>query len=129
MADQSASRATGLPDFDTHAVLAKLRGGDEEAMRQAYRIVFAGEFGRLVLADIAAQAGVGRSFGAPELTAHALAYHQGGHDVAVEILDRAGFDPASAVLMAMTGHLEGRDDEHSSQPADEHVAHLDEPPD
>jgi hypothetical protein len=132
MADQSASQATGLPDFDTHAVLAKLRGqGDdaEAAMKQAYRIVFANELGRLVLADIAAQAGVGRRFGSPELTPHTLAYHQGGHDVACEILDRAGFDPASAVLMTMTGHLEGRDDERSSHADDEHVAHLDDAPD
>lgn len=131
MADRSASRATGLSDFDTHAVLAKLRAQDDEAgvaMAQAYRIVFGGELGRLVLADIAAQAGVGRRFGSPELTPHTLAYQQGGHDVACEILDRAGFDPPSVVLMTMTGHLEGRDDELSSQPDVDHVAHLDEPP-
>lgn len=100
---------------DTHAILAALRSEEPGAMTQAYRQVFGGELGRLVLAHILAEAGVGRRFGG-ELTAQALAYHQGGHDVALEILDRAGFDPASAALLTITGSLEGRDDERSAQP-------------
>lgn len=123
-----AAQAAELLQFDTHAVLARLRRGDPDAITMAYRQVFAGEMGRFVLAHIASEAGVGQRFGAPGLTVGELAYHQGGHDVAVEILGRAGFDPPSAVLMAMTGLLEGRDDEHSSQPHDDHAAHLDEPP-
>lgn len=101
---------------DVHAVLAALRRNDADALTQAYRVVFTGELGRLVLAHIAAEAGVGRRFGGGS-SAVEIAYHQGGHDVGLEILERAGFDPASAVLMTMTGSLEGREDERSSYPA------------
>jgi hypothetical protein len=111
--DSEAATAAGIGDFDRHAVLAKLRAGDEAAMAQAYRETFAGQVGRLVLADILMNAGVGRRFGGA-LRGEELAYHQGGHDVALEIMDRAGFDPASAALMTITGLLEGRDDERSS---------------
>lgn len=111
--DDSAAEATGLPDFDTHAVLAKLRSGDADVINMAYRQTFSGEQGRLVLAHLAAEAGVGRRYGA-QGDPFSCGYHAGGHDVALDIMERAGFDPHSAALMVLTGRLEGRDDERTS---------------
>lgn len=103
------------PEFDTHALIARLRADDEEARQEAYRIVFGSQLGREVLADIALQAGVGGRYGgAPDL--YSVGYHQGGHDHALEILDRARFDRASAIAMVMTGQLEGTVDETSATP-------------
>lgn len=111
--DVKAASAAGVAQFDTFAVLADLRRGNEDALAQAYRIVFGTELGRLVLAHILAEAGIGRTFGSA-LTRDQMAYHQGAHDEGCRIRDRAGFDPASTVLLTMTGSLEGRDDELSS---------------
>lgn len=114
MAEETgAAEAGGVANFDTHAVMAALRKGDEGAFNQAYRIVFGNEMGRTVLAHILAEGGVGRPFGG-ELSQLGMAYHQGAHDYACEIRDRAGFDPSSAVVLTMTGQLEGRDDEPSA---------------
>lgn len=108
------------PDYDTHALIARLRADDEAAREEAYRIVFGSQIGREVLADICLQAGVGGRYGgAPDL--YSLGYHQGGHDLALEILARARFDQASAINMAMTGQLEGTFDEQSAIPADFHA--------
>lgn len=103
------------PDFDRAAVMARLRAGDPAELERAYSRVFGTDEGRLVLADILAQAGVGQRFGGKSLAVE-IAYHQGGHDVAVEIMGRAGFDPASAALMVMTGLLEGQPHEREFGP-------------
>lgn len=105
--------APAAPLFDSHALIARVRGQDEEALKEAYRIVFGNELGRLVLADMAAMAGVGMKYGgAPDL--YSVGFHQGGHDLALDVIGRAGFDQASAISMVMTGQLEGRDDEQSA---------------
>lgn len=104
-----------LPDFDRAAVIARLRKGDEAELALAYRRTFGTDEGRFVLASILAEAGVGRKFGG-DADAVQIAFHQGAHDCALEIMERAGFDPASAVLTVMTGHLEGRDDETAFGP-------------
>jgi hypothetical protein len=103
------------PPFDTHALIAKLRAGDDRAIEEAYRLTFGSEWGRFVLAHIAAEAGVGQRFGG-EASAVELAFHQGRHDGAIDILNRAHFDPASTVTMVMTGRLEGSTDEQSAIP-------------
>lgn len=104
-----------FPPFDSHALIARVRAGDSEALAEAYRITFGHELGRLVLADVAQQAGIGGKYmGAPD--PYSIGHHQGGHDLAVDLLNSAGFDQASAIAMTMTGQLEGRDDEQSALP-------------
>lgn len=101
--------------FDGHALIARLRAGDDEALNEAYRLVFGGEMGRLVLADLAREAGVGGKYGGhPDL--YSVGYHQGGHDLAVDLMGRAGLDQASAITMVLNGRLEGSEDERSAQP-------------
>lgn len=104
------------PDFDSHALIARLRDDDAEALAEAYRLTFGTEWGRAVLADIAAKAGVGCKYGGTATDPYSIGYHQGGHDLAVDLLTGAGFDQASAISMVMTGRLEGRDDEPSALP-------------
>lgn len=124
----AAARPDPAPAFDAHALIAQVRRDDPAALAQAYRLTFCNEWGRLVLADIAMQAGVGRKYGsAPDL--YSVGYHMGGHDLALEILDRSGFDPASAVAMVMTGSLEGSTDERSAQPYPDADAYADPNPD
>lgn len=95
--------------FDSAALIARVRAQDSEAIAEAYRVVFGSDLGRLVLADICAMAGVGQKYAGPP-DKWSVGHHLGGHDLALDILDRAGFDQASAVSMVMTGHLEGQAD-------------------
>ena len=104
------------PVGDALALIANLREGDPEAISRAYRAVFGSELGRQVLTHIAAEAGVGRRHGG-DTDLYSVGYHQGGHDVALEILARAGFDQASLVSMVLSGQLEGRDDERAANPS------------
>lgn len=107
------------PVIDAHALIARLRAGDEAAFAEAYRITFGGDLGRLVLVDICAGAGVGQKYGgAPDLWS--TGYHHGGHDLALDILTRAGFDQASAITMVMTEQLEGSLDEPGANAFAEH---------
>lgn len=104
-----------LPTFDRAAVMARLRQGDTDEIARAYSRTFGSEEGRFVLAHLLAEAGVGNRFGGKG-TGVEIAYHQGGHDVAIDIMERAGFDRHSAVLAAMTDHLEGQDHEREFGP-------------
>ncbi|ODT88113.1 hypothetical protein [Phenylobacterium sp. SCN 70-31] len=113
------------PAFDGFALIARMRAGDEAALGEAYRATFGSELGRLVLADIAQMAGVGGRFGGEKTDATALAYHQGGHDLAVDILTRAGFDQASTIAMVFTGRLEGPDYEPAAGGYAEHDPEFD----
>lgn len=116
---KTAPAASEPPAFDAHALIARVRAQDPEAISEAYRRVFGHDLGRLVLADLAVMGGVGMKYaGPPDLWS--LGHHIGGHDLALDIIERAGFDQASAVAMVMTGELEGRDDELS---ATAHVEH------
>ena len=101
--------------FDTHALIPRMRAQDEDAITEAYRITFGSDVGRQVLADILATGGVGQCYGGSG-DLYGVGYHQGGHDLALEILERAGFDQASAIAAVMTNQLEGRDDEQSATP-------------
>ena len=102
-------------DLDGHALIARIRAGDQAALAAAYLQTFGNELGRLVLADIAGLAGVGMKYGgAPDLWS--LGYHMVGHDLALDMINRAGFDQASAITMVMTGRLEGPEHERSAQP-------------
>ena len=103
-----------LPAFDTAALVARLKADDEEALAQAYRLTFGTEWGRYVLAHILSEGGVGRKFHG-RLEGKDLAYHQGAHDFALEIFDRAGHGPADAVVTVMTGHVEGHSHVHETE--------------
>jgi hypothetical protein len=100
-------------EFDGPALIARIRAGDEAALTAAYLQTFGNELGRLVLAHVAGLAGVGMKYGgAPDLWS--LGYHMGGHDLALDMINRAGFDQASAISMVMTGRLEGPEHERSA---------------
>lgn len=101
------------PAFDVHALIARVRAGDDAARKEAFQRVFGNELGRVVLAHIAADAGVGGRFGGVA-DLYSLGYHQGGHDLALELIEDAGFDQASVIAMVMTGQLEGTTDERSA---------------
>jgi hypothetical protein len=103
------------PPFDAHALIARMRAGDEEARAEAYRIAFGNDLGRFVLTDILAMAGVGQKYGgAPDL--YSIGFHQGGHDLAVDIAAAAGFDQASLAVLPLTETLEGPTYEPSATP-------------
>jgi hypothetical protein len=94
------------PILDTANLIARFRAGDDAAMRLAYRRVFDSDFGRLVLTDMLASAGVGQQYaGPPDL--YALGEHLGAHNFALGVMNLAGFDQASAITMVMTDQLEG----------------------
>ena len=101
------------PAFDRLALLAELRANEPTARARAYRAVFGSDLGRFVIADHLADCGVGRAFQSPA-TADERAYQQGAHDAALKLMTLAGFDPSSAVLMVMTGDVEGHDDDGRS---------------
>lgn len=102
-------------EFDVHALVARVRAGDPEALAEAYRLTFANEWGRLVLTDIAATGGVAQRYSGPT-DQFSVGHHLGGQDLALEIIERAGFDQASALAMTLTGQLEGPDYEPSALP-------------
>jgi hypothetical protein len=94
------------PGLDRAALIAAMRRRDPRALREAYRRTFANELGRLVLADILATAGIGMVRG-KDIAPDQRSYHDGRHDLAVEIMNSSGFDQASAVVMTMTDDLQG----------------------
>ena len=97
--------------IDAGRLIADLRGRGERyevAIREAYQLTFGSELGRLVLAHHLADSGVGQLLGR-----EALEYHAGRHDGAIALMNLAGFDNASAVLMVMTDNLEGADYERN----------------
>ncbi|PZQ63359.1 MAG: hypothetical protein DI570_09205 [Phenylobacterium zucineum] len=105
-----------MSDFDAHALIARLRQGDETARREAYLRIFGGDLGRYVLADIAASAGVGQRYAGPA-DLYALGEHMGAQHLALDILALAAFDEASVVSMVLTDQLEGPTYEPSASPS------------
>jgi hypothetical protein len=97
---------TGAPDFDHAALIAELRAGRADRLDHAYRLVFASELGRLVLADHLASCGFGDPLGADN-----LAYKAGMIDGALNLANKARFDRASLTVAIITDQLEGNQDE------------------
>jgi hypothetical protein len=102
--------AQGLPAFDAPALIARVRGGDEAALRQAYVATFGHELGRLVLAHHLSDCGVGRPLGRDDN----LRYVAGRHDAAIDLASKAGFDEASLSVAVLSDQLEGADYDGSS---------------
>lgn len=98
--------ADAPPLLDTRRIAAWLRSDDEEAVKAAYREVFDHPAGRMVLAHICAEAGVGQIYAGPPALFE-LGKHHGAQELALEILATSGFDQASAITMVMTDQLEG----------------------
>jgi hypothetical protein len=97
------------PEIDEVALAADVRRGDEVALGRAYRAVFGGPLGRLVLADFARACGVGARRG-PGVTTEDRHYQAGMHDAALVIAAAAGVDQAALAVLAVTGKLEGSED-------------------
>lgn len=109
-----------LRDFDADALMARLRAGDEAAIERAYKMTFAGEVGRFVLAHIMAQGGVGQIQG-PNVIEGDRHYLAGRHDHALEVHNRCGFDQPHAIVQVLTdtileGTADERDSEHGYDP-------------
>jgi hypothetical protein len=96
------------PDFDHALLIAELRLGNRERIDHAYRLVFASELGRLVLADHLASCGFGDPLGT-----EALEYKAGMIDGALDLANKARFDRSSLVAAVITDELEGNQDEPS----------------
>jgi len=101
------------PPFDGPMLVAVLRRGDQAEIRRAYRQVFGGEVGRLVLAHALKEAGVGvvrpRDMGAEE-----RAYMDGAAFAVLSIAELADFDQASVLVGLASGVIEGTRDDRSA---------------
>lgn len=104
------------PDYafvDHERLLADLQADDQAAVAYAYRQLFSGPMGRLVLTHQLHMAGVGqwRDRG---MNALERAHLDGAAEQALRILDNAGFGPMSAAHLIAANTLEGQDHERSS---------------
>ena len=97
--------------FDSKRLIAQVRGGDEGAIREAYRLTFGTELGRVVLLHMLAtigEIGQPRAGETPE-----QANHTNGRGFAVlQIAGLAGFDPVAVAAAGLTQTLEGARHEH-----------------
>jgi len=97
--------------FDAARLIADLRRGDPGAIAQAYRITFAAELGRLVLAHHLAECGVGNALAPSATSGQTLFYAAGRHDGALLLATAAGYDQASLAVAVLTDQLEGTSDD------------------
>lgn len=84
---------------------AEQRAQQEAVLVAAYREVFGGERGRLVLADILRRAGLMARGYAPGEPAEATIYREGRRSVALEIVEMVNRDPNAALEMARSGEV------------------------
>lgn len=94
---------------DPTALIFLLRQDDPGAIREAYRRTFSGDLGRVVLAHMLKDAGVGAVRG-PEIPAEERGYHDGRADGAIMAMNLAGYDQPAAVVAVMTDEMKGEDD-------------------
>ncbi len=81
------------------------RAQEEAALIDAYRQVFSGERGKVVLADILRRGGLmGTTFepGEPE---SAAIFREGRRSLALELVEMVNRDPAAALAMARSGEV------------------------
>lgn len=98
--------------IDRAALIAALRRSDEAAIRRAYAQVFRGETGRLVLAHMLKEAGVG--FGRPrDMGGSERAFMDGCAFAVIGTAKLAGFDQVSVLLAAFTDEIEGPTNDRS----------------
>lgn len=104
-----------------HLVDAMRHADTDEAQvaeRRLYQALFSNPLGRAVLMHLLAKNGVGAVRG-PNRPGENRAYEDGRMDAALEIMNAAGFDQASAVGMVVTDNLEGQehdDDRERDEP-------------
>lgn len=96
-------------DFVDHArLMDDLKADDQRAVAYAYRKVFGGALGRLVLTHQLADAGVGQ-WREPKMGALERAHYDGEAAHALRMLDHAGFGSLSAAHLIAANSLEGQD--------------------
>ncbi|MBX9707220.1 MAG: hypothetical protein K2X61_04720 [Caulobacteraceae bacterium] len=100
-------------EADHARLVADLEADDPEAIAWAYRRVFSGPVGKLILTHQLAEAGVGAIRGV-NLTAEESRYHDGRADHALRVLTLAGYGRMSAAHAVAADILEGQD--HDGHP-------------
>jgi hypothetical protein len=100
-------------EADHARLVADLEADDPEAIAWAYRRVFSGPVGKLILTHQLAEAGVG-AFRGVNLTAEDSRYHDGRADHALRLLTLAGYGRMSAAHAVAADILEGQD--HGPEP-------------
>lgn len=99
------------PDpIDGERLLADLAAGNQEAVERAYRRVFDGQLGRLVLVHILAESGITTPRPA-ETDGQTRAHADGEVSCALRIARNAGFGDFSVALALTTGRMQGQDHE------------------
>ena len=114
------------PKFDVVKLAAQIRGSTDETQAnalidEAYRRVFAGDLGRLVLAHHLMICGVGSPFGA-DISDAELRYRIGRHDSAIELANMARQDAADLAVAVLSNELKEPEDERRNSwvpPADD----------
>lgn len=81
------------------------RAQAEAVLIAAYREVFCGERGRMVLADILRRAGLMTRGYAPGEPVEATIFREGRRSVALEIVEMVNRDPNAALEMARSGEV------------------------
>lgn len=84
---------------------AEQRAQAESVLIAAYREVFGGERGRLVLADIFRRSGLMARGYSPGEPAETAIYREGRRSIALEIVEMVNRDPAAALEMARSGEV------------------------
>ena len=107
------------PIPDAELLIAQMRAGDGdrafEARRLLYRRTFSTESGRAVLADFLMSMGVGAIRG-PDLSRDERTFADGQAAAALTLMNAAGFDQPTAVMLLLTEKLEGQNhDGHDGQ--------------
>lgn len=117
-----------LPEFDARKLIALVRKGEPEAIRQAYAFTFGTDLGRLVLAHHLASCGVGRLSGSGVSTDDRH-YAAGQHDAALMLAEEAGYGQAALAVAVLTDELTEEnshgDPRPSADPDFAYVAPLD----
>ena len=108
------SEPEDLPAFDATRLAAEIRAGDAFALAQAFRHVFTGELGRLVLAAHARDCFVAQQIG-PGQSADDLQYRAGLHDGALKLAQAAGYDQAALITTILANPIQEPEDHDRSR--------------
>ena len=84
---------------------AEQRSQEEAALVSAYREVFGGERGKVVLADILRRGGLMARTFAPGEPESAAIFREGRRSLALELVEMVNRDPDAALAMARSGEV------------------------
>jgi hypothetical protein len=87
------------------AMTAEQRAQQDAVLVDAYRQVFGGERGKVVLADILRRGGLMARTYAPGEPTDAAIFREGRRSLALELVEMVNRDPEAALAMARTGEV------------------------